>query len=52
MAGLRHNQPLRWTGPSLYDLASDRLRACANGTPEGQAPRLREGLRQALAPPN
>ena len=22
-------KPLRWTGPSLYDLASDRLRACA-----------------------
>ena len=21
-------KPLRWTGPSLYDLASDRLRAC------------------------
>ena len=23
-------KPLRWTGPSLYDLASDRLRACAH----------------------
>src|SRR5204863_1651075 len=22
-------KPLRWTGPSLYDLAGDRLRACA-----------------------
>jgi len=21
-------KPLRWTGPSLYDLASDRLKAC------------------------
>jgi len=33
-------KPLRWTGPSLYDLASDRLRACrivpsANGEPVG-----------------
>ena len=33
-------KPLRWTGPSLYDLASDRLRACrlapsANGEPAG-----------------
>jgi hypothetical protein len=33
-------KPLRWTGPSLYDLASDRLRACrlvpsANGEPRG-----------------
>ena len=32
-------KPLRWTGPSLYDLASDRLRACqitpsANGEPD------------------
>jgi hypothetical protein len=45
-------KPLRWTGPSLYDLASDRLRACqitpsANGEPIGQhglshdGPRLR-----------
>ena len=23
-------KPLRWTGPSLYDLAGDRLRACAH----------------------
>ncbi len=23
-------KPLRWTGASLYDLATDRLRACAN----------------------
>ena len=33
-------KPLRWTGPSLYDLASDRLKACritpsANGQPVG-----------------
>ena len=51
-------KPLRWTGPSLYDLASDRLKACfhANGDEAG-APRLRqfiapevpdESLRDAL----
>ena len=44
-------KPLRWTGPSLYDLASDRLRACritpsANGEPAedttaADGPRLR-----------
>ena len=35
-------KPLRWTGPSLYDLASDRLKACVpseNGQP---GPRLRQ----------
>jgi hypothetical protein len=32
-------KPLRWTGSSLYDLATDRLRACAS---EGQEPRLRQ----------
>jgi hypothetical protein len=32
-------KPLRWTGPSLYDLASDRLRACAS---DGKSPRLRD----------
>ncbi|QEH34241.1 hypothetical protein OJF2_27760 [Aquisphaera giovannonii] len=36
-------KPLRWTGPSLYDLASDRLKACAvapsaNGEAGGHAP--------------
>jgi hypothetical protein len=36
-------KPLRWTGPSLYDLASDRLRACridasANGPNKGDIP--------------
>ncbi len=35
-------KPLRWTGPSLYDLASDRLRACrieasANGEIAGNS---------------
>jgi RecA/RadA recombinase len=36
-------KPLRWTGPSLYDLAGDRLRACAT-TPSsnGDGPRLRQ----------
>jgi hypothetical protein len=34
-------KPLRWTGPSLYDLATDRLRACQitasrNGEPSGE----------------
>jgi hypothetical protein len=39
-------KPLRWTGPSLYDLATDRLQACSiptpseNGAPHG--PRLRQ----------
>lgn len=32
-------KPLRWTGASLYDLATDRLRACAK---EGAGPRLRD----------
>ena len=26
-------KPLRWTGPSLYDLATDRLQACSIPTP-------------------
>lgn len=35
-------KPLRWTGPSLYDLAGDRLRACAlNPSMNGDGPRLR-----------
>ena len=33
-------KPLRWTGPSLYDLASDRLRAC-RPTPRPTASRRR-----------
>ena len=34
-------KPLRWTGPSLYDLAGDRLRACAGRplAPNGERPR-------------
>ena len=38
-------KPLRWTGPSLYDLAGDRLRACSkNGQPDAppESPRLRQ----------
>ncbi|OJW05495.1 MAG: hypothetical protein BGO49_02005 [Planctomycetales bacterium 71-10] len=36
-------KPLRWTGPSLYDLASDRLKACQiNPTEDGDGVRLRE----------
>lgn len=36
-------KPLRWTGPSLYDLAGDRLRACApDPSRNGEGPRLRQ----------
>jgi hypothetical protein len=35
-------KPLRWTGSSLYDLATDRMRACANGNGKDGAPRLRQ----------
>lgn len=36
-------KPLRWTGPSLYDLAGDRLRACATDpSSNGEGPRLRQ----------
>jgi hypothetical protein len=35
-------KPLRWTGPSLYDLATDRLRAC---TPDGDGDRTDGGPR-------
>jgi len=49
-------KPLRWTGPSLYDLASDRLRACAvdkdgDTTPaDGKAkgPRLRQLIDEGI----
>lgn len=43
-------KPLRWTGPSLYDLASDRLRACRQdpGT-NGEAPRLRRFIDDAIS---
>jgi hypothetical protein len=39
-------KPLRWTGPSLYDLASDRLRACAL---DGQVPRLRQLVDESVS---
>jgi hypothetical protein len=39
-------KPLRWTGPSLYDLATDRLRACAS---EGQEPRLRQFVDEGVS---
>ncbi len=52
-------KPLRWSGPSLYDLASDRLRACQitlsdNGEPAGERsadcnPRLRHFVDDAIS---
>ena len=45
-------KPLRWTGPSLYDLAGDRLRACAlDGQPAGatDSPRLRQLVDDAVS---
>ena len=44
-------KPLRWTGPSLYDLATDRLRACATTPPieqDGKGPRLRQFVDEAI----
>ncbi len=46
----QHDQALRWTGPSLYDLASDRLRACRpEPSPNGEAPRLRQFIDDAIS---
>lgn len=43
-------KPLRWTGPSLYDLAGDRLRACAaEGSMNGEGPRLRQLVDEAIS---
>ena len=43
-------KPLRWTGASLYDLASDRLSACRPDTPAaGTAPRLRQLIDEAIS---
>ncbi len=43
-------KPLRWTGPSLYDLASDRLRAChPEPSNNGDAPRLRQFIDDAIS---
>ncbi|HEV3166113.1 MAG TPA: hypothetical protein VGZ22_18965, partial [Isosphaeraceae bacterium] len=42
-------KPLRWTGASLYDLASDRLRACAREpSTDGQGPRLRQLVDESI----
>lgn len=43
-------KPLRWTGPSLYDLATDRLRACQTERGEGKPPiRLRDFIDPAIS---
>ncbi len=44
-------KPLRWTGPSLYDLASDRLRACAPPSENGHVPgpRLRQFVEETVS---
>ncbi len=43
-------KPLRWTGASLYDLATDRLRACAvEPSMDGKGPRLREFVDDQIA---
>jgi hypothetical protein len=42
-------KPLRWTGPSLYDLAGDRLRAClAEPSENGDGPRLRQFVDESV----
>ncbi len=42
-------KPLRWTGPSLYDLAGDRLRACAaEPSQNGDGPRLRQFVDETI----
>ena len=44
-------KPLRWTGPSLYDLATDRLRACTSdpAAVDGQGPRLRQFVDESIS---
>jgi hypothetical protein len=43
-------KPLRWTGPSLYDLAGDRLRACStNPSANGEGPRLRQLVDETIS---
>ena len=43
-------KPLRWTGPSLYDLAGDRLRACASEpSANGGGPRLRQLIDETIS---
>ena len=41
-------KPLRWTGPSLYDLAGDRLRACSSKADNETGPRLRDLIDPAI----
>ena len=44
-------KPLRWTGPSLYDLAGDRLRACAVDALDQRrrhGPRLRQFVDESV----
>ncbi len=43
-------KPLRWTGPSLYDLAGDRLTVCrADPATNGDVPRLRNLIDDAIS---
>ncbi|MGE3820485.1 MAG: hypothetical protein AB7I30_13805, partial [Isosphaeraceae bacterium] len=43
-------KPLRWSGPSLYDLAGDRLRACVGEPLEnGEGPRLRQLIEESIS---
>ncbi|MBX6312432.1 MAG: hypothetical protein IRY99_05855 [Isosphaeraceae bacterium] len=44
-------KPLRWTGPALYDLATDRLRACVAHNPshDGPGPRLRQFVDETIS---
>jgi hypothetical protein len=43
-------KPLRWSGPSLYDLAGDRLRACTTDpSRNGDGPRLRQFVDEAIS---
>ncbi len=43
-------KPLRWTGPSLYDLATDRLRACSREpSTDGKGPRLRQFVDESIS---
>lgn len=43
-------KPLRWSGPSLYDLAGDRLRACAIEPSENaEGPRLRQFIDESIS---
>ncbi len=43
-------KPLRWTGPSLYDLASDRLRACVPSNEMAKAAlRLRQFIDESIS---